>query len=476
MKAREPRVRERGVNVSSDFVAVTLGRSNSDHEDKIGATGSDESEVIKRTPTPPGRILRSQTRGKQIVELPQPPKRKTRAKKLREPKSNTPSDPAELARKLVERLPKGRKKRMAENEEAEEVESRRTKRRRKTQVAKKAVKDEKLTKGKVEVDRGRQAIRAYFKEVDEYTLEEEKPGPRVQRGFEPENEGYITPREQSPYLAALFRYTSAVNAMDFDTVTEVFDSKLVHTTLPSSLQRPVVNYDQYFKYLDSITDMFLEFSVKILEIVEEGNKMTVQLVASGRGRSQRPYVNETVLLIHFQRVSGREERKYGPNGSQWPVDALPKMVNVKEFVDSLSSKAWFKEERQWMRDNDATVQQQNSRGEIRWKKNHWRSRQVMPASSPTMPQNVVPGQPTMFNPSPTMGPGYQYAYPPTFPAGAPLMSPSQGHRQGHGSSTRGYPLSTSLGTPAQGHSHSYSRSGQGYPGSYHPSRDNRGGS
>jgi hypothetical protein len=90
-----------------------------------------------------------------------------------------------------------------------------------------------------------------------------QPGPHVQRGFEPENEGYITPREQSPYLAALFRYTSAVNAMDFDTVTEVFDSKLVHTTMPSSLQRPVLTYDQYLRYLDSVTDMFLEFSVSL---------------------------------------------------------------------------------------------------------------------------------------------------------------------------------------------------------------------
>jgi len=87
------------------------------------------------------------------------------------------------------------------------------------------------------------------------------PGPRVQRGFEPENEGYIAPREQSPYLTALFKYTSAMNAMDFDAITEVFDPKLVHTTLPSSLQRPVVNYDQYFRYLDSITDMFVDWNV-----------------------------------------------------------------------------------------------------------------------------------------------------------------------------------------------------------------------
>lgn len=49
--------------------------------------------------------------------------------------------------------------------------------------------------------------------------------------------------------------------MDFDTITEVFDAKLVHSILPSSLQRPVLGYDQYFKYLDDVTEMFLEFRV-----------------------------------------------------------------------------------------------------------------------------------------------------------------------------------------------------------------------
>jgi hypothetical protein len=88
-----------------------------------------------------------------------------------------------------------------------------------------------------------------------------QPQTRVQRGFEPENEGFITPREQSPYLTTLFRYTSAFNAMDFDTLTEVFDPKLSHTILPSSLQRPLLNYDHYLSYLDDITEMFLEFRV-----------------------------------------------------------------------------------------------------------------------------------------------------------------------------------------------------------------------
>lgn len=192
--------------------------------------------------------------------------------------------------------------------------------------------------------------------------------------------------------------------------------------------------------------------------------MTVQMVTSGRGRSQRLFVNETVLIVQFQRVSGREERKYGPNTAQWPTDALPKIINVKEFVDSLASKTWFKEEKQWMKDNESMVQQQNVAGEIRWKKSRWRSRQAMSSTNQS-------GQPTRFNQSPTIGPGYQHAYPPTFPPGSPMMSP---HVPRPGA-PRPFNLSTSLGAPEP--EHTQFRSGQAYPGSYHPySKDKNSGS
>jgi hypothetical protein len=92
----------------------------------------------------------------------------------------------------------------------------------------------------------------------------QQQGPRVQRGFEPEKSGFILPREQSPYLAALLRYITAVNAMNFDTITEVFDTSLKHVIRPATLKKPRLSYDQYLKYLDSVTDMFVEFQVGCL--------------------------------------------------------------------------------------------------------------------------------------------------------------------------------------------------------------------
>lgn len=107
--------------------------------------------------------------------------------------------------------------------------------------------------------------------------------PHVQRGFEPEQEGYIAPREPSPYLAALFRFTRAVNAMDFDTITEVFDHKLVYSILPTSLQRPVLGYDMHLNYLDDITEMVIELRVSLPLLL-------VLRVASREGCAMRAFL------------------------------------------------------------------------------------------------------------------------------------------------------------------------------------------
>jgi len=289
--------------------------------------------------------------------------------------------------------------------------------------------------------------------------------PQVQRGFEPEHEGYIAPREQSPYLAALFKYMSAINAMDFDTITEAFDHKLVYSILPTSLQRPVIGHEMHLNYLDDITKMFIELRVNIHEVIEENQKIMAQLSVTGQGRSERRYENEIIFIIHFEKVSSRDLRKFGPNGGNWPVDALPKMVNVKEFVDSLRTKAWFKEERQWMRDNPQKVADQRRRRAGEWKKDRWRRRQSQSHGQGT--SVGLPGQPTQYTqgPSPTSS-HHQQVFPP--PLSSRTSSRSQGQGQGQSpTSTRGYgPTSTSLGNPGQGYT--YTLPSSGYPASYNP--------
>lgn len=209
------------------------------------------------------------------------------------------------------------------------------------------------------------------------------------------------------------------------------------------------------------------------------------MVASGRGRSQRNYINETVLIIHFEKVSSRDIRKYGSNGSHWPPEVLPKMVDVREFVDSLNTKTFFKEERQWMKENVEVVAEQRNRREGLWKKDKWRRKQQSVQPIKTTPM-VYPGRPTTYSQGSSSSPtsiyppgattGYQYAYPSPFPPGGGFTPPSRSH--GQPSSSRGYQPSTSLGTAGQSQSYSlqYARPSSGYPGSYHTqSKDRYGG-
>ncbi|KAF5354924.1 hypothetical protein D9756_005662 [Leucocoprinus leucothites] len=173
LKAREPRMRAKPFQPPSDFVEVTAGPYDGDHGEGRSATDESEgNETAKETP--PRRVLRSKTRTKQAEESTLLPGRKTGVRRQREDKSNTPSDPVALAQKLVDRLPKRRKKQVLQDEEPEEDKPRRSKRQRKTRTTKKAVKHEKPPKTKVEADEGRLAVREYFRKLEEYTLEEEK--------------------------------------------------------------------------------------------------------------------------------------------------------------------------------------------------------------------------------------------------------------------------------------------------------------
>jgi hypothetical protein len=207
------------------------------------------------------------------------------------------------------------------------------------------------------------------------------------------------------------------------------------------------------------------------------------MVTSGRGRSQRNYVSETVLIILFEKISSRDGRKLGPDGSRWPPEALPKMVDVKEYVDSLSTKTFFTEEKQWMKENAEVVAEQRNIREGSWKKDRWRRKQQNAQPIRTTP---YPGRPTTYSQGSSGSPtsiyppgattGYQYAYPSPFPPGGGFTPPSRSH--GQPSSSRGYQPSTSLGTGGQSQAYSlpYARPSSGYPGSYQTqSKDKYGG-
>lgn len=119
-KVHEPWAKRHVVQDHSDFVRSTTGHSDGALEEAVNADdadvkGTDEEDDGNETVTETTqRVLRSRAKGKgkekQKEESTPLPGRKTKRKRHRENKSNTPSDPMEFAQKLVDRLPKRRKK------------------------------------------------------------------------------------------------------------------------------------------------------------------------------------------------------------------------------------------------------------------------------------------------------------------------------------------------------------------------------
>jgi hypothetical protein len=147
--------------------------------------GGDQAKIE----VPKRRVLRSSAKGKGGER---PLRDRTIAVKPKDSSSRTPSDPAECAQRLVDRLPKRRGKRIDEHETADEgpmkVKPRRSYQKRRAK-ARKAIKNEKPLRAKMEVcisifdqlslpnklqnDKEREAIREYFKNLERYSLEKE---------------------------------------------------------------------------------------------------------------------------------------------------------------------------------------------------------------------------------------------------------------------------------------------------------------
>ncbi|KAF9445313.1 hypothetical protein P691DRAFT_762606 [Macrolepiota fuliginosa MF-IS2] len=118
------------------------------------------------------RVLRSRTRGKQAEESKPTSLPEKRARGKRQKESQTPSDPLEFAQRLVDRLPKRRKKKAKKSQV--DNEPRKVTRKRRTQSKPVKVKDKEPPKVRQEVNKERAAMRDYFKELDRYSLQEEK--------------------------------------------------------------------------------------------------------------------------------------------------------------------------------------------------------------------------------------------------------------------------------------------------------------
>ncbi|KAF9555051.1 hypothetical protein CPC08DRAFT_696004 [Agrocybe pediades] len=150
----------------------------------------------------------------------------------------------------------------------------------------------------------------------------------------------------SPYRRAFLEWMEAYNAWDADRIMACYDESLVHTILPKSLNRPVRNKEECGKYLrEDVMPMFKSFKVTVHEIFEDGPRISAHASSVGESCTGAPYANEYNLIAHFATVA--------PDSG-----ALPKIIQVKEFVDSAYGLKFFPEERARMQERDKKLKEE----------------------------------------------------------------------------------------------------------------------
>ncbi|CAA7260398.1 unnamed protein product [Cyclocybe aegerita] len=147
---------------------------------------------------------------------------------------------------------------------------------------------------------------------------------------------FSVPEEPSSNLRAFLAYVDALHKWDHEAVMACFDDELEHRILPTSLGRPVRNRLQYGEFFKGMMPMFRKFRVTIHEVIESDDKIAVHASSKGESTLGTPYRNEYTLMITFVPPS--------PSSPGEPVEELPKMRHVKEFVDSAFSANFFSEE------------------------------------------------------------------------------------------------------------------------------------
>jgi ketosteroid isomerase-like protein len=119
----------------------------------------------------------------------------------------------------------------------------------------------------------------------------------------------------STALAAIDGY----NKWDLDAIMTPRADHCMQEILPKSLDRPLLNNSDYRAYFGKMLPAFKNFTVTILDIVEDPKNHKVVVHAKSTAESVvGPYANEYMLLFHMT-----EDDK--------------QVVHLKEFVDSMVS-------------------------------------------------------------------------------------------------------------------------------------------
>ncbi|THV06168.1 hypothetical protein K435DRAFT_849268 [Dendrothele bispora CBS 962.96] len=150
--------------------------------------------------------------------------------------------------------------------------------------------------------------------------------------WQPSTLTYTPPENPSRNLQTLFAYVEARNSWHEspDSFLALFDDNLEHRILPQSLEKPVLNKKQYRELISGLLRFIKAYKMTLHDVIETEDTIVAHASSVTQGVYGTCSTSEYMITLRFAPPSEGE---------------LPKISYVKEFVDSLSSVEFFKEER-----------------------------------------------------------------------------------------------------------------------------------
>jgi ketosteroid isomerase-like protein len=130
---------------------------------------------------------------------------------------------------------------------------------------------------------------------------------------------------KSELLQTALAAVDGYNKWDIDAILAPRADSCTQEILPKSLGRPLLNNKDYRAYFEPLLPAFKNFTVTILDVIEDSENHKVVIHASSTADSVvGPYKNEYMLVFHMT-----EDDK--------------QIVHLKEFVDSVVSMSLIKQ-------------------------------------------------------------------------------------------------------------------------------------
>ncbi|KAK7685313.1 hypothetical protein QCA50_011676 [Cerrena zonata] len=141
----------------------------------------------------------------------------------------------------------------------------------------------------------------------------------------------IVPDDPSPQLRTVLHFIQGLQNHDYSFVATTLSEDFLMCILPQSLGVPCRPREEWLEKCRRSSLVWPKtFRLDILDINESPGKVWVHGIGTARAKTGKSYENEMLMMFKLS------------NGTESP-DGLPKVLELKEFMDSLYISNWAAE-------------------------------------------------------------------------------------------------------------------------------------